>query len=403
MSKIIVLGSNFAGITAAFEMRRKLPDNHEITVVSPNENFLYVPSLIWVPFGKRKVKDISFDMTQKFKLKGIRFIKDEATKVTPASNTVETKANGTLNYDYLVIASGASLVFDTIPGIKPEDGNIQCIVTPPLAEKTYEEFKKLVSDPGPVVIGATQGASCMGAAYEYLFNFEKQLRKEGIRKKVDLVWISPEPFLGHFGIGGIFLGETMLKVFMKMFNIRYILEASIKEIQKNKILLNSGEELNFKMSMLIPPFRGPKYIFESQGLGDEKGFIPCNDGYQHKNFENIYAAGLAVQVIAPFSGTKVPFGVPKTGFPTDVQGKIVAHNIVAKITGVGSLEEQAFGKIPGICIMDAGDKEVWILTNHLFKPRQIAIMVPNVIKNIGKLILEKYMLLKNKHALSYLP
>ncbi len=192
-------------------------------------------------------------------------------------------------------------------------------------------------------------------------------------------------------------------MFMKMFNINYIVNSSIKNIEKDKITLNDGTELPYKMSMLIPPFRGQPFIFNSENLGDDKGFIPCDDSYQHEKFKNIYAAGLAVQVKAPFASTKVPFGIPKTGFPTDVQGKIVAHNIIKAITGKGSVEKMAFGKIPGICIMDAGDKEVLIITNHLFKPRQFEIIIPNVIMNIGKLMLEKYMIFKNRLGLSYLP
>ncbi|MGZ3809710.1 MAG: NAD(P)/FAD-dependent oxidoreductase, partial [Bacteriovorax sp.] len=289
MAKIIILGSNFAGSTAAFELRRKLDKQHEVVVVSPSENFLYVPSLIWLPFGRRKLSDISFSLASKFKEKNIAFIKDGAEKIVPQDNVVITTSGKELKYDYLVVASGASLVYDTISGLKPEEGNINCIVTPPLAEKTFERFNELVKNPGPVVVGATQGASCMGAAYEYLFNMEKELRKKGIREKVELTWITPEPFLGHFGIGGVFSGEWMLKVFMKMFHINYVVNASIKTIEKNRILLDDGTELPYKMSMLIPPFRGQSFVFNSQNLGDEKGFIPCDDSYQHVQFKNIYA------------------------------------------------------------------------------------------------------------------
>lgn len=402
MKKIIVIGSNFAGSTAALELNRKLKKQKtqfEITVISPFDQFLYVPSLIWVPFGKRKVKEISFPVSPIFKKNQINFLQDKVIRVSPLDNAVYTEKNGKLNYDFVVVASGVSLNEEVVPGYH----FVENIVTPPLAEKCNLKFQELVKNPGPVVVGATQGASCMGAAYEYLFNMEKELRRHGVREKVNLTWITPEPELGHFGIGGITGGETMLKTFMKMYNINYRTNAKIDHIEKDKIVMDGGEELPYSMSMLIPPFEGSSVMKNSGDLVDEKGFVECHDTYESVKYPNVYVAGLAVKVKSPFSGTKVNFGVPKTGYPSDVQGKIVAHNIAEKIKGGSDFKAKAFGKIPGICIMDAGHKEVWILTDHLFKPRNFEVMIPNVILNIGKLLLEKYMIFKNRHGLSYLP
>ena len=403
MANILILGGNFGGATAAFELARKLGKGHAITVVSPSSSFLYVPSLIWVPFGKRKVKDITFDVGKRFEKKGIHFLKDRAIRILPESRQVETDNNGTLSYDYLVVATGCNLKTDAVPGLEPSQGLAECIVTPPMAEKAYAAFQELVKDPGPVVVGASQGASCMGAAYEYLFNMDKQLRKAGVRKKVRLTWITPEPFLGHFGIGGIRGGEGMLKIFMKMYGIDWRTDSSIKEIREGEIELNSGEVLPAKLKMIMPPFVGARVVRDSEGLADEKGFIPTDDSYRHVKYPEIFAAGLAVQVKPPFENMTTPFGVPKTGFPTDVQAKIAAHNIAAEIKGKGKVKREAFGKIPGICVMDAGSKEVWILTNHLFKPRQVEIMMPNILGSFLKTILEKYMIVKNRLGWSFLP
>jgi sulfide:quinone oxidoreductase len=402
MINIYVIGSNFAGSTAALEIQRKLKKTNRdycITVVSPHDQFLYVPSLIWVPFGKRKVSEISFPVSPVFKKFGINYLQDRALKINPESNSFETEKNGVLKYDYIVIASGVSLNENAVPGYH----FVENIVTPPLAEKCNLKFQELIKNPGPVVVGATQGASCMGAAYEYLFNMEKELRRHGVREKVNLTWITPEPELGHFGIGGIKGGETMLKTFMKMYNINYRTNAKIDRIEKDRIIMSEGEELPYSMSMLIPPFEGAGVMKNSHDLVDEKGFVECFDTYQSIKYENVFVAGLAVKVKSPFANTKVNFGVPKTGYPSDVQGKIVAHNLVEKIIGGKNFKEKAFGKIPGICIMDAGHKEVWILTDHLFKPRKFEIMIPNVIINVGKILLEKYMIFKNRHGLSYLP
>ncbi|MGV3664726.1 MAG: NAD(P)/FAD-dependent oxidoreductase [Leptospira bouyouniensis] len=403
MKRILVLGSNFAGVTAAISVKRKLGNEAEVIVISPTSNFLYVPSLIWVPFGVRKVKDITFAVQPMLHAKGVKFIQDRATKVIPDRNIVITASNGEISYDYLVVATGASLNFDILPNLNPKDNMIQCIVTPELAEKSAIAFEEIVKNPGPVVVAATQGASCMGAAYEYLFNLDKYLRKRGVRDQVEITWVTPEPFLGHFGIGGIWGGQKMLEIFMKLYGIKWFTNATIKKIEKEKITLGDNTEISYKMSMMIPPFLGADVMKNSPELVDEKGFVVTNDGYQHIKFKNVYAAGLAVEVITPFPKCAAPFGVPKTGFPSDVMGKIVAENIKNDIKGNGKFKTMPFGKIPGICIMDAGKKEVWILTNHLFKPRQFEIMIPNLFYNFGKIILEKYMLWKNKKGLVQLP
>ena len=294
MKTIVILGSNFAGYTAALQLQKGLAKNQEyqITVVSPSHEFLYVPSLIWVPFGRRKVEDIRFDLRPVFKKKGINYIQEAATRVDPDLNMVYLKNGETVKYEYLVVATGVKMNFDIIDGLKPEDHKINNIVIPRLALKTYEKFEELVADPGPVIVGATQNASCMGAAYEYLFNMDKELRIRKVRDKVKLYWITPEPYLGNFGIDGMPGGEQMLKMFMKMYNIEWITDASIETIEDNKIVLKNGKELPYKMAMLMPPFEGADVMQASTKLVDAKGFVETTPAYQHIKYKNVFAAGL---------------------------------------------------------------------------------------------------------------
>ena len=114
-------------------------------------------------------------------------------------------------------------------------------------------------------------------------------------------------------------------------------------------------------------------------------------------------AGLTVNVAPPFEAGAVPFGVPKTGYPSDETGKIVAKNILRTVNGGNKLEEKSWRRIPALCIMDAGKKEVLLISNHLFRPRTFALMLPNVVYDFGKVLLEKYFLWKMRRGYAQLP
>jgi sulfide:quinone oxidoreductase len=398
--KVIVIGGNFAGFTAAVQIKRKLKNKAEVLLIDRNENFLFIPSLIWVPTKRREIKDISIPRRQVLEKRGVEFVQTVAEKIDPLKQIVYTK-DGEFNYDQLVIATGPKVNFDIVPGMRE---HAFYIGTPDGAMKTRAKLEEFIKDPGPIVIGATQQAGCMGAAYEFLFNIEKWLREQNIRKKVDLYWVTPETYLGHFGIDGMPLGETMLKGFMKMFNIHYRTQVGIAEVKSNEVILSNGEHLESRFTMLMPPFIGVDLISNSPELEAEpNGFIDVLPSYQHKKFQNVWVAGLSVNVSAPFKQNTVPFAVPKTGYPSDETGKIVAENIIRTVNGVTKLKEKPWGKIAGLCIMDAGKKEVLIFSNHLFKPRTFAVMLPNIFYDFGKVLLEKYFLWKIRHGYANLP
>lgn len=400
MVRTIVVGGSFAGLTAALELKRRGKGEHEVTVVSKTKDFTFIPSLIWVPLGWREVKDIVVPVEPILKKAGVAFVQAEAINVDPEAKVLHT-SKGDMTFDHLVIATGPKVYYDVAPGVRE---HTHYIGTPNDAMETRKALEAFKRNPGPIVIGATQLAGCMGAAYEFLFNVEKWLREEGIREKVDLYWITPEPFLGHFGIEGMPLGKEMLTSFFKMFNIKYKLEVGVTKVEHDRIYLTNGETIDFKFAMLMPPFLGVDFVKQSEDLEPTAtGYLQVKDSYQHPKYPFIWAAGIAVDVKPPFAQGKVPFGVPKTGFPADEAGKVVAENIIRLSNGETELVHKPFGQIPGLCIMDAGKKEVLLISNHLFKPRQFAILIPNVFFDVGKRLFETYFLWKTRNGYSYLP
>lgn len=398
--RIVVLGGSFAGLTAAFELKRKLKEKVQITVVSRTDKFWFIPSLIWIPFGRKKAEDISFDLKPALERKRIAFLHEAAVKILPEQNRVITE-NGELDYDYLVIATGPSYNYELIPGLGPKKGFTQSVCNIQEAEEAKEAWENFLKYPGDIVVGGTQFASCFGAAYEVIFNIEHALRKAKIRKKVNLTYITAEPFLSHFGIGGMWGAKPMIEAFFKLRRIHAITNAVIKEVRPGEVVLEDGRIVPFKYAIIIPPFLGADVIRNSDGIGNEKGFVEVDEYYRHKRYPNIFAAGVAVVVPSP-GPTPIPIGVPKTGYMSEVMARYAVKNIVADITG-GVHKPKPFEKITPLCIMDAGDMEVLIMGTNMFPPRKFNALIPNPFGDWVKQLFEPFYLWKMRTGRAWLP
>ena len=399
--KVIVVGGSFAGLNAAFRLKRKLKSKVDVTVISRQADFVFIPSLIWVFRGKRRADQVSLDIASTLARKGIEFIEARVDSIDPVAQTVTAEKTGALHYDYLVLATGPKLEWSAIPGLGPDSGYTHSVCSLPHAEKAYEGFKKLLAEPGPVIIGATQGASCFGAAYEVTFNIEYALRKAGVRDKAPVTFVSSEPFPGHFGLGGIGNGEELIKRFFEQRNIEWVVNVAVDHVTPDAVVLSDGRELPYSYAILIPPFLGVDAVANIEKLCNPRGFVMVNDRYQCTTFPNIYAAGVGVAV-APPSPTEVPTGVPKTGYMSEVMGHICAENIVADITG-GEHVERPFGQIDALCVLDAGDSGLFLALDHVFPPRQREWLLPGFCVHWLKVVFERYYLWKMRVGADYLP
>ena len=397
---VLVLGGNFGGLTAGLAVRHELHGDVDVTVVSASDRFLFNPSLIWLPFGKRTPSDITFPLAPTFETNGVEFVHAEATHLDLAAQAVDTTA-GRYRYDYLVIATGYRNNFDVAPGLGP-GGNAYTITTLDDAIHAGEGWRRFLAAPGDIVVGAAQGAGCFGAAYEYLFNVSHQLRKAGLKKQVKLSYVTAEPFLGHFGIGGLPHGEQLLGMFLKKEHITAVCDASIDYVDTGRLVLADGTKMGFAYAMIVPPFLGQDVIRQASAIADDKGYVRVRDTYQSEAYDNVYGVGIAAAVDVPWQ-TPTPVGIPKTGLPTETMAHVAAKNIAAQIRGDPPQAHEAFGDIPAVCVMDAGNNGGIILADKMLPPRKHGLLIPGPQAHAMKLAFEKYFLWKARNGYVTLP
>ena len=361
--RVVIIGSSFAGLTAAFELKKKVSDRHDIVVLDPRPDFTFIPSLIWLPFGGRQPKDVTFPLAPIYARKGIRFINEAAETIDPAAHTVTTTSGEELSYDRLFIGTGPRLAFEKIPGLGPHDGHTQSVCTLEHALLARDEWARFLKNPGPVVIGTAQGGSCFGASYEFMFNAHHQIMKAGLQRVAPVTFITAEPFLGHFGLGGVGKSEQMINRFFDKRGIQGRPNTAIKEAREGEIELADGTVLPAAYSMIVPPFTGVDAVRNTDGLGNPMGFIPVDEQFRHTAFPDVFAAGVAI-AIAPPAPTPVPAGVPKTGQMTETMAKVAAHNMAADIDG-SDRHLLPIGDLDAICILDAGNNGVIFKASHV--------------------------------------
>ncbi len=396
MSRIIVLGGSFGGLTAALELKRMLGKKADVTVVSDDDRFVFLPSLPWLIIGMRKPEDITLTVSEILKPRGIEFLHDAAKQIDADASTVITEKGKELIYDFLVVSTGPYLSFDEIPGLGPDKGHTDCTFTLDHAVKTARTWHRILEDPGPIVVGSAQMVSCFGPSYELAFEMHAELRRRRMRHKVPIIYLTSEPYLGHMGVGGLGNSRRCLEDEFAERDIKPIVNQAIQEVAPGEVKLKDGTKIPFKLAMIAPPFKGVPAV---TSLGNPRGFIPVDKNYRHTKYKNIFAVGVAM-AIAPPEATPVPTGVPKTGFMTVKMAKAAAATIAADIVGS---TPPAVQDLDVMCIMDMGDTAAFMKAFPVLPPRQDSFTKKGIWAKWLKVGFEKYFLWKMKNGLSSLP
>ena len=404
MAHIVVLGAGTGGLPAAYELREALGGVHRITVVNASEDFQFVPSNPWVGVGWRRREDITFPIAPCLERKEIDFLAGRVSRIDAQASRLEMADGEPVDYDYLLIATGPKLAFDEVPGSGPE-GHTVSICTVDHAEQAYTAYRKLLNDPGHVVVGALPMASCFGPAYEYAFILDTDLRKRRLRHKVPMTFVTSEPYIGHLGLGGVGDSRGMLESELRQHDIKWITNARVNRVEEGRMFLEQlGDdgtklrdyELEFSYSMMLPAFRGVDCVAQVEGLCNPRGFVIVDEFQRSPKYHNIYAAGVCI-AIPPVEPTAVPTGAPKTGYMIESMVTAIVHNIRAVIDGRDITSRATWN---AICLADMGDSGAAFVALPQIPPRNVAWMKKGKWVHLAKIAFEKYFLRKMQKGTS---
>ena len=398
MADIVILGAGIGGIPMAYEMRALARKEDKITVISNSDTFHFVPSNPWVAVGWRKPEQIKVPLKEALTRKGIEVITTGAKRLHPGDNCVELMDGSTVRYDQLVIATGPRLAFDEVTGLGPA-GHTRSICHVDHAEQAAAAWEDFVKAPGPIVVGAVQGASCFGPAYEFAFILDADLRKRKIRDKVPITFVTSEPYIGHLGLGGVGDSKGMLESAFRQRNIKWICNAKVESIENGAMHVMEVDEdgkdkkkhdLNFTYSMMLPAFTGIDAVRGIEGLTNPRGFILIDKHQRNPAFANIWSVGVCI-AIPPIEATPVPTGVPKTGYMIESMVTATAHNIRAVLDGKAPTAEATWN---AICLADMGDTGIAFVAMPEMPPRNVNWMAEGKWVHLAKVAFEKYFLRK---------
>ena len=398
LPKIVVLGAGLGGTIAAYEVQAAVKGRAEVMVVANSEDYWFVPSNPWVAVRWREPEAIRVHLPPVMKKKGIGFTAVGAKRVHPAENRLELNDGTSVSYDWLVIATGPDLAYDEIPGFGP-GANTVSICQTDHAYAAAEVFDRLAADPKPVIVGAAQGASCFGPAYEFAMLLDTELKRRKIRDRVPMTFVTPEPYVGHLGLDGVGDTKGLLESEMRDRHIKWVTNARVTSVDPDVMHVEEvGEDgqikkthdLPFGLAMLMPPFRGVPAVFSIEGLANPRGFILIDKHQRNLTFRNVFALGVCV-AIPPTGPTPVPVGVPKTGFMIESMVTAIAHNLSDLLDGKEPSFEASWN---AICLADFGDGGVAFVAQPQIPPRNTNWSSSGKWVHLAKIGFEKYFLRK---------
>ncbi|MEK6988422.1 MAG: FAD/NAD(P)-binding oxidoreductase [Candidatus Thermoplasmatota archaeon] len=376
MAEVLVVGGGIGGVVAAVELRKRLGRSHGVTLVDKGGRHVFAPSFLWVMMGWRRPEQVQRDLTL-LSRRGIRTTIAEVRRVDPVSRIVETTA-GPLGYDRLVLAPGAELAPELLPGFETGARNLYTLEGLQKLREDLATFRK-----GRVVVLISRTPfKCPAAPYEAAFLLDYHFRRSGIRDSVSVDLVTPEP--QPMPVAGPEVGKSLVAM-LSARGINYHPQGKPSRIdpEAREIALESGERIPYDLLVGVPPHRAPAFVRES-GLTDATGWVPVDPRTLKTSANGVYAIG-------DVASLKLPNGMflPKAGVFAHGQAEAVAKTIAADLTSRG--EAKTFDGM-GYCWVETGfGKAAFGSGDFYASPSpQVALRPSARYLRWGKVLFEKY-------------
>lgn len=345
---IVILGGGVGGLVVANELRRTAKTGQlelKVVLVEKNSQHAFAPSFLWMMTGDRQPDRIIKPVLSLIR-PGVELIQAEVKTIDIANHMVIT-AQCSIIYDYLVVALGAELAPETIPGLAQVAYSFYTSEETKKLQQALSQFK----GGNIAVVVCSLPYKCPGAPHEGAMLIADHFRNRSLQEKVNVHLYTPEP--QPMPVAGPKLGEAVSQMLVSKGISYYPLHKLMSvDVQKKQLLFDGKEAVSYDLLIAIPPHRAPGIAREA-GLANESGWIPVNRSTLKTKFDNIYAIGDISSISIPGRWKPdVPMMLPKAGVFAHVQAEIVAQRIVDEINGRTPTAEFCGA---GYCMLEAGE------------------------------------------------
>jgi len=375
---ILVLGGGVGGIVGANALRRRLGSEHRVVVVDKRGEYVFTPSLLWVMVGWRRPDQVSKDLRRLLR-PGVEMLQAEVQEIDPDRQQVKT-SGGELAYDYLVVALGADLAPEAMPGFDE-------VAHTPFdlqgATGLWSALERFEGGCVAVLVSATP-YKCPAAPYETALLFDDHFRQRKMRERVEMQVYTPEP--APMGVAGPAMGRAVVEM-LEAKGITFNPQLNLTRIdaEQRELIFDNHEPAAFDFLAGVPPHKPPRAVRESP-LANDAGWVPVDKRTLQTSFENVYAIG-DVTAITLANGKPLP----KAGVFAHSQAETVAQRIADEIRGTAA---QAKFDGMGFCWIETGGGSAGFASGDFYAEPDPLVPLPRSgrLWHWGKVLFERYWL-----------